>query len=103
VLTVTNLDALIGEPVRVRIRARDVSIALDAPQRISIQNVLRGRIAAIGPAQGGVVDVTIAVGAVALRSRITQRAADQLALALGLEVHALIKAVSLDRHGAAAR
>jgi molybdopterin-binding protein len=43
------------------------------------------------------------VGAVALRSRITQRAADQLALAPGLEVHALIKAVSLDRHGAAAR
>ena len=28
-LTVTNLDALIGEPVRVRMRARDVSIALD--------------------------------------------------------------------------
>jgi len=102
-LTVTNLDALIGEPVRVRIRARDISIALEAPRGISIQNVLRGRIAAIGPAQGGVVDVTIAVGAVALRSRITQRAADQLALAPGLEVHALIKAVSLDRHGAAAR
>jgi molybdate transport system ATP-binding protein len=99
VLTVTNLDALIGEPVRVRIRARDVSIALAAPRGISIQNVLRGRIAWIGPARGGVVDVTIAVGAVALRSRVTQLAADQLALAPGLEVHALIKAVSLDRHG----
>ena len=45
------------------------------------------------------MDVTIAVGAVALRSRVTQLAADQLALAPGLEVHALIKAVSLDRHG----
>lgn len=102
-LTVTNLDALIGEPVRVRIRARDVSIALDPPSRVSIQNVLHGKIAAIGPAQAGIVDVTIAVGSVMLRSRITRRAADQLGLAPGLEVYALIKAVSLDRHGAAAR
>ena len=100
VLTVTNLDALLGEPVRVRIRARDVSIALEAPRGISIQNVLRGRITVIGPARSGVVDVTIAVGAVVLRSRITQRAVEQLALAPGLGVHALIKAVSLDRHGA---
>ena len=97
-LTVTNLDALIGEQVRVRIRARDVSIALDPPSRISIQNVLRGKIAAIGDARDGIVDVSITIGSVTLRSRITQRAAQQLALAPGLEVHALIKAVSLDRH-----
>jgi molybdate transport system ATP-binding protein len=96
-LTVTNLDALIGEPVRVRVRARDVSIALEPPQRISIQNVLRGRIAAIDSGRDGIVDVTIAVGAVMLRSRVTRRAAHQLALAPGLDVYALIKAVSLDR------
>lgn len=99
-LTVTNLDALVGEPVRVRIRARDVSIAIDAPQRISIQNILRGTIAGIGEERGGVLDVSIAIGAVTLRSRITCRAAQQLALAIGQEVYALIKAVSLDRHGA---
>jgi molybdate transport system ATP-binding protein len=96
-LTVTNLDALIGEPVRVRVRARGVSIALEPPQRISIQNVLRGRIAAIDSGRDGIVDVTIAVGAVMLRSRVTRRAAHQLALAPGLDVYALIKAVSLDR------
>ena len=99
-LKVTNLDALIGEPVRVRIRARDVSIALDPPNRISIQNVLPGKISAIGTERGGVVDVTIGVGSVKLRSRITKRAVQQLALAPGLDVFALIKAVSLDRHGA---
>ena len=98
-LTVTNLDALIGEQVRVRIRARDVSIALDAPSRISIQNVLRGRLTAIGSERAGIVDVSIAVGGVSLRSRITARAVQQLALAPGLEVYALIKAVSLDRFG----
>jgi molybdate transport system ATP-binding protein len=95
--TVTNLDALIGEPVRVRIRARDVSIALDRPERISIQNVLPGKVAAISEPRSGVVDVSIAVGTVTLRSRITERAAEQLALAPGHDVYALIKAVSLDR------
>jgi molybdate transport system ATP-binding protein len=102
-LAVTNLDALIGEPVRVRIRARDVSIALERPQRISIQNVLQARIASVGVPAGGVVDVSLTVGGAMLRSRVTKRAAEQLALAPGLEVYALIKAVSLDRHGAAAR
>jgi molybdate transport system ATP-binding protein len=101
-LTVTDVDALVGEPVRVRIRARDVSIALDRPQRISIQNVLGGRITVVGPERGGVVDVSIAIGATTLRSRITARAARQLGLAPGLEVYALVKAVSLDRHGAGA-
>ena len=99
-LTVTNVDALIGEPVRVRIRARDVSIALERPQRISIQNVLGGRIAAVGDERSGVVDVSIGVGATTLRSRITARAARQLGLAPGLAVYALVKAVSLDRRGA---
>jgi molybdate transport system ATP-binding protein len=96
-LSVTNADALIGEPVRVRIRARDVSIALEAPRSISIQNVLDGRITAIEPLRSGVVDVSIAVGAAGLRAQVTQRAVDQLRLAPGLPVFALIKAVSLDR------
>ena len=98
-LTVTNLDALVGEPVRLRIRARDVSIALDAPQRISIQNVLKGKIAAVDMGNSAVVNVSIAVGATTLRSRITKRAFEQLRLSPGLEVYAMIKAVSLDRLG----
>jgi molybdate transport system ATP-binding protein len=101
-LTVTNVDALIGEPVRVRIRARDVSIALEAPRGISIQNVLRGTIATIDSERAGTVDVYITIGGMTLRSRITRRALHQLALRPGMQVHALIKAVSLDR-GAASR
>jgi molybdate transport system ATP-binding protein len=99
-LIVTNVDALIGEPVRVRIRARDVSIALERPGRISIQNVLGGRVAAVGDERGGIVDVSIGIGATTLRSRITARAARQLGLAPGLDVYALVKAVSLDRRSA---
>jgi molybdate transport system ATP-binding protein len=100
-LTVTDLDALVGEPVRVRIRARDVSIALSRPDGISVQNILPATITDIGPPLGGIVDVTMDVGAeTRIRARITRLAAEQLRLAAGLEVFALIKAVSLDRHGA---
>lgn len=96
-LTATNVDALIGEPVRVRIRARDVSIALERPRRISIQNVLEGTVTEVGEKGGSVVDVAIAVGATTLRSRVTRRAAQQLGLSRGLAVYALVKAVSLSR------
>ncbi len=96
-LTVGNFDAQAGERVRVRIRAREVSIALEPPQHISIQNILRGTVTTIDEPRGSSVNVAIAVGAATLRSRITRRSARQLALAPGTEVYALIKAVSLDR------
>src|SRR5215467_11461629 len=98
-LTAPNVDALIGEPVRVRIRARDVSIALERPQRISIQNVLQGTISEVGVRANGTVDIAIAVGATTLRSRVTPRAVEQLGLASGLTVYAMVKAVSLARAG----
>ena len=98
-LTATNIDALIGEPVRVRIRARDVSIALKRPEAISIQNILEGTVRELSSGRGGEVDVAIAVGGVVLRARVTQRAVDRLGLTPGIAVHALVKAVSLARAG----
>ena len=96
-LVVTHAGATVGEPVRVRIRARDVSIALEAPRAISIQNVLEGRIATVQTLRKGVADVSITVGAITLHSSVTQRAVARLELAPGMPVFALIKAVSLDR------
>ncbi len=96
-LTVGNFDAQPGDSVRVRIRAREVSIALEPPRHISIQNILRGKIIAMDAPRGSSVNVTIAVGAAIIRSRITKRAARQLVLQSGMDVYALIKAVSLDR------
>jgi molybdopterin-binding protein len=43
----------------------------------------------------------IAIGATTLRSRVTRRAVEQLGLKKGLEVYALVKAVSLSRSGVA--
>ena len=111
-LVVPRLDAAIGERVRVRVRARDVSVALTRPADISILNILPGRIVAIDNGSGPFVDVRIAVGnagtagtgstggtgvTTTLIARITRRSLHALALQPGRELFALIKAVSFDQ------
>jgi len=96
-LLTTDLDALAGERVRVRIRARDVSIALERPRGISILNCLAGTVAEIS-GEGSSADVRIAVGATSIIARVTRHSILALNLAPGVPVHALVKAVSLDRH-----
>ena len=96
-LMVSNVDALPGEEVRVRIRARDVSLALDRPAHVSIQNILEARVVSLGGEYGAIVDVELRVGDTPLAARITRKAASELGIAPGVRVHALVKAVSIDR------
>ncbi len=97
-LSVAHLDALVGEPVRVRIRARDVSLALQPPVGVSMLNVLRGRLIEISSEEGPAADVRIQVGDAFLVARLTRRSVNQLELKVGQEVYALIKTIALDRH-----
>ncbi|MEO8441365.1 MAG: molybdenum ABC transporter ATP-binding protein, partial [Betaproteobacteria bacterium] len=96
-LIVPGVDALPGEAVRLRVRARDVSIALTRPQDVSLLNVLKGYVVAANPGAGSSCDVRIDIGGVNLAARVTRLSADRLAIAPGREVYALIKAISLDR------
>jgi len=97
-LLVPNVDGQPGEPLRVRIRARDVSLALHVPQGSSILNVLNARVVEIGRDEGPIVEVGLDVGGAKLLARVTRRSVEQLELRPGLNLYALIKAVSLDRH-----
>ncbi|MGH8756524.1 MAG: molybdenum ABC transporter ATP-binding protein, partial [Burkholderiales bacterium] len=97
-LSVANLDALVGERVRVRIRARDVALALHPPAGVSMLNVLRGRLIEISREEGPVADVRVQVGDACLVARLTRRSIHQLGLEAGQEVYALIKTIALDRH-----
>lgn len=87
-----------GSRLRVRIRARDVALALTAPQDSSILNVLSGSVAEIGTDPGALVDLRVQVGAHALWARITKRSLRRLGLVEGTPVYALIKAVAIDRY-----
>ncbi len=96
-LLVPSVEGLVGERIRVRIRARDVSLALARPVATSIVNVLEGEVAAFSAEDGPIVDVRLRVGEASLLARITRRSRDQMALSEGQRVYALIKAVSFDR------
>jgi molybdate transport system ATP-binding protein len=99
-LIVPLLDAAIGARVRARVRARDVSIALQRPEQISVLNILSGQVSAVTDAGGAAVDVQIKAGSAALTARITRRSALQLGIHAGQQIHALIKAVSFDQNSA---
>jgi molybdate transport system ATP-binding protein len=99
-LVVPQVDAAAGERVRVRILARDVSLATREPQGVSIHNVLQGTITDIRDTDGAVADVRIAIGESAILARVTRQSVDRLLLARGQPVFALVKSISIDRRAA---
>jgi len=92
------VDSLPGEPVKIRVRARDVALALAPPAGTSFLNVLEGCVTAISDRPGPLVDVTLAVGRATIVSRLSRRSCERLGLAPGMKAFALVKAVALDRH-----
>lgn len=96
-LTVPRLDLPVGSPLRVRIRARDVILAVERPSGISALNVLAGTVEALAPIGEEAVEVQLRLGADRLLARITRRSRDALGLAPGRPVFALVKTVAIDR------
>lgn len=86
----------VGKTVRIRILARDVSLATTEPQNTSIQNQLRGSIKSITPdAHPSQVMVVLKCGAEEVMARVTKRAVDELGLQAGQPVWAQVKSVAL--------
>jgi molybdate transport system ATP-binding protein len=86
----------VGRGVRLRVLARDVSIATAEPRGSSIQNILPATVEDAAPdAHPSQVMVRLRCGGCVLLARITARAADALALAPGQHVWAQVKSVAL--------
>ena len=99
-LWVPRIDAEPGTRVRIRVRARDVMLALHEPSGISANNVLACEVAEIRADVGAYLDVLLACGDDRLIARITHRSLARLGLRPGLPVYAVIKSVTVDRHSA---
>ena len=86
----------VGDAVRIRILAKDVSIALNQTRDTSILNILPAEVVEIAndvhPAQAL---VKLQLGTSPVLSRLTQRSVQSLRLTPGLKVYAQIKAVAL--------
>lgn len=86
----------VGRSVRVRVLARDVSLARDHQGQSSIQNILRGRVDAIAQDDHpGLMLVRIVVGGSTLIARLTKRAAAALDVAVEEELWVQVKSVAL--------
>ena len=86
----------LGKQVRVRVLARDVSLAIAEPASSSIQNVLHGHVDAIADDDHpGLQLVRVKVGETCLLSRLTRRSSVALGFTLGKSVHVQVKSVAL--------
>jgi molybdate transport system ATP-binding protein len=86
-----------GAEIRVRILAHEVILSRERPVGLSAQNILAGRIARMVPGRGPAVTVHVQLGEHEILARITRRAAEQLELAAGMPVHAILKSMSVAR------
>ncbi len=95
-LWVRDSGAALGSRVRVRVLARDVSVAASRHDDVSIMNMLPATVAAYaGEDHPALVLVQLHVGGTALLARLTRRSAQRLDLAPGRRVWVQIKAVAL--------
>ncbi len=97
-LAVARLERPIGAGVRVRIHARDVSLALERPGVTSILNVLPARVMEMNDMGAAQVLVRLCIGdggETPLLARITRRSRDVLELTPGDRLFAQVKSVAL--------
>ena len=95
VVTVQPVDLPEGTPVRIRVPAIDVMIALERHADLSALNQFEGVVAAV-ERDGHHVMVSVDCHGQPLLARITRLSSERLGLRPGLRVYALFKAVSVD-------
>ena len=90
--------ATTGDRVRIQLLARDIILATQKPQGLSVRNELQGVVTELVPDDFDAVLVEVDIGGAILLSRITRVAASALGLRPGSQVWALVKAVSTRGH-----
>ena len=101
-LKVQTFHAAVGANLRVQLLARDLIVATQPPQHLSVRNILGGVITAVSSDDADSDLVAIDIGGVQIMARVTKAATRELALKAGLPAWALVKAVSLRGHSFAA-
>ena len=84
-----------GLPLRLRIRANDISLCREKPEQTTILNVLGATIEAMQEADGPSRLLRLRVGDELLLARVTRRSCDELDLQTGDTVQTQVKAVAV--------
>lgn len=98
VINVSLPNARHGAQVRVQVLARDVILATQLPEGLSVRNMLAGTIVQIVADDAQTDLVHVDVGGSVLLARVTRAASVALGLSVGMSVWTLVKAVSIRGH-----
>jgi molybdate transport system ATP-binding protein len=94
-LCLTHRGIRVGQRVRLRIQARDVSLTLQRQTATSILNILPATVTDLSDDSPGQLVVGLDAGGTRLLARITRKSADLLQLAAGSAVHAQVKGIAV--------
>lgn len=94
-LIIPMQKAKLGQHLRIRVQARDVSLTLHEQSGTSILNRIRATVMALSPDSPGQTMVALDAGGVTLLARVTLRSARLLELLPGQVVFAQIKGVAI--------
>jgi molybdate transport system ATP-binding protein len=88
-----------GTVMRLRVRARDVSVATSEPRGLSVQNVLPATLEGIESGQPQEAVLRLRIGPSLLLSRVTRDTVSRLRLVPGMTLWALVKSVAFGHGG----
>lgn len=95
-LLIPNRGEATGSRVTLRILASDIAISLNSVKDISVLNQLPCKVSNIEMNEhNALISLELSSSGTSLKSRITRSSQERLGLKAGMQVHALIKAVSV--------
>lgn len=94
-ISLLNARLVVGQKVRLRVQARDVSLSLARQQGTSVLNILAATVTGMSSEGSGQVMVQLNAGGTTLLSRITQKSLDALQLQSGTKVFAQVKGIAV--------
>lgn len=94
-ISLLNQSVKLGQRVRVRIQARDVSLTLHKQEGTSVLNIFSVTVTSLSDDSPGQVMVSLDAGGSTLLARITQKSAEALRLQPGRQVYAQVKGVAV--------
>jgi len=95
-IKVPALRAPAGADVQIRIRARDVVLATERVQHISIRNAIACTVTEVRALDPRNAEVIVNLSGQPLRAHVTHEAVHDLELRPGMQIYALIKTVAID-------
>jgi molybdate transport system ATP-binding protein len=97
-LQVPKIDKPLGEALRIKITAKDVSLTLNKTAHTSILNIIEAKVVDITSINSSTVVIKLQAGSNYLLSHITHKSCDILQLEKGKQLYAQVKGIALARN-----